>query len=175
MGGPRFSLEISMSEAAEKIDEVDAQGPAATEIPDYVKPVGINRFGLMPEKHNHFVVHVPHGTDPDLCLETEFWTHVAQHLARGDFVTIEPDDLAWEMGVRVLDCGHNWANVRKRQFYEYESIAIRSEQPLGYKVEWAGQTDKFRVVFKGEVLKKGFATEALASRFVSNHAQALKR
>ncbi len=165
-----------MSEPAEKLDDLEtAQEPEVTEIPEQVKPVGVNRFGLAAEKRNHFLVNVPHGTDPELCLETEFWTHVAQHLGRGDVVTIEPDDLAWEMGVKVLDCGHNWANVRKRQFFEYERVDVRSETPSGYEVEWAGQTDKFRVVFKGEVLKKGFATEALGRQFVSNHAQALKR
>lgn len=163
-----------MSDAAEKIDlEVDET--PAQEVPEQVKPVGTNRFGLAAEQRNHFFVNVPHGTDPDLCLRPEFWTHVAQHLGRGDVVTIQPDDLAWELGVKVLDCGHNWANVRKRQFYEYESVMVRPETPDGYKVEWAGQTEKFRVVFKGEVLKSGFATENLARRFVSNHAQALKR
>ena len=47
--------------------------------------------------------------------------------------------------------------------------------PTKYKVEWAGQTDKFRVLFNGEVLKTGFATEALANTYAQNHAQALKR
>ena len=168
-----------MSDPAENVDPIDesakeAAPPEKPEIPESVKPVGVNRFGLAAEKRNHYLVNVPHGTDPKVALEPDFWTHVARHLGRGDVVSIEPDDLAWELSVKVLDCGHNWANVRQRHFHEFGSVEVAPEMPASYKIEWAGQTDRFRVVFKGEVLKKGFATEDLARRFASNHAQALK-
>ena len=166
-----------MAEPAEKLDEVEApaQDTEPTEVPESVKPVGLNRFGLAAEKRNQFLVNVPHGTNPDLALEPDFWTHVSRHLGRGDVVTIEPDDLAWEMSVKVLDRGINWANVRKREFFEYGSFEVMPETPTKYKVEWAGQTDMFRVCYEGEVIKSGFATEELARRFAANHAQALKR
>ena len=173
-----------MAETAEKIDEtVDEQAPAqeATqdveefEVPEQVKPVGLNRFGLAAEKRNHYLVYVPHGTDPETCFQPDFWSHVARHLGRGDVVTIEPDDLAWERSVKIVDRGHNWANAKPRTMFKYGAVEILPETPTEYKVDWGGKTDMFRVVFKGEVLKKGFATEALARRFASNHAQALKR
>ena len=166
-----------MAKAAEKIDETQeapAQEPEAVEVPEQVKPAGPNRFALAETKRNHYIVHVPHGTNPDDCLEPDFWVHVARHLGRGDIVTV-PDDLAWEMSVKVLDRGHNWANVRPREMFEYGEFEIVSETPKSYKIEWAGQTDMFRVLFKGEILRKGFATEKLAHQFASNHAQALKR
>ena len=170
-----------MSEAtAEKLDEqveeTPAQEPETLEVPESVKPVGINRFGVAGEKRNEFVVNVKHDCDPAFILEPEFWGHIARHLGRGDIVEVTSDDLAWEMNVRVIDRGHNWAKVVKRFFVDYGGPAeIAPEVPTKYTVEWAGQTDKFRVVFNGEVLKKGFATEMLARQFASNHAQALKR
>ncbi len=159
----------------ETTEETPAQEPEATEVPERVKPAGMNRFALEETKRNRYIVHVPHGTSPDDCLEPDFWVHVAQHLGRGDVVAITPDDLAWEMSVLVLDRGHNWASVKKRSFVEFGAVVVRAETPKTYKVEWAGQTDKFRVVFHDEVLRKGFATEALAQQWANNHAQALKR
>lgn len=165
-----------MGKAAEKIDDTPAQEPAITEVPESVKPVTLNRFGLAAEKRNHFLVNVKRGTSREHVLEAEFWEHIAAHFGRGDVVTVEPDDLAWELSVKVIDRGANWALVKEREFFDYGGSAeIRSEMPTKYKVEWAGQTDKFRVLFNGEVLKTGFATEALASQYAQNHAQALKR
>ena len=158
----------------EQVDEIPAQ--EAVKVPESVKPISLNRFGVAGEKRNEFVVNCKQGTDPKMVLEVEFWEHIARHLGRGDIVEVTPDDLAWEMNVRVIDRGNNWATVRERFFIDYGGSAqIRPETPIKYKVEWAGQTDLFRVVFNGEVLKKGFATEILASQYASNHAQALKR
>jgi hypothetical protein len=150
-----------MSDAAEKLDDdvevestdAPAQEAEKVEVPEQVKPIGLNRFGLAAEKRNTY----------------------ARHLGRGDIVVIEPDDLAWEMSVKVLDMGHNWANVRPRSMHKYGEFEVVPERPKGYTIKWAGQTDKFRVEYKGEVIKKGFATEQLAGTFASNHAQALKR
>lgn len=168
-----------MGKAAEKIEDTQVEETPAqekTEVSESVKPAGVNRFSLAAEKRNHYIVHVPHGTSPEVALEPDFWTHVARFLGRGDVITIEPDDLAWEMSVIVLDRGHNWANVRQRgEIFNYGVVEVLPETPAAYKVEWAGQTDKFRVVYKGEALKSGFATEELARKFAANHAQALKR
>lgn len=165
-----------MAKAAEILDDTPAQEPAIQEVPESVKPVTVNRFGLAAEKRNHFLVNCKHGTDRAHVLEAEFWEHIAGRLTRGDVITVEPDDLAWEMSVKVIDRGHNWAMVKEREFFDYGgSATIKSEMPVKYKVEWAGQTDKFRVLFNGEVLKAGFATEFLANQYANNHAQALKR
>jgi hypothetical protein len=141
-----------MSDAAEKLDDdvevestdAPAQEAEKVEVPEQVKPIGLNRFGLAAEKRNTYLINVPHGTE-------------------------------WEMSVKVLDMGHNWANVRPRSMHKYGEFEVVPERPKGYTIKWAGQTDKFRVEYKGEVIKKGFATEQLAGTFASNHAQALKR
>lgn len=171
-----------MSETAEKLEELEPEAPAQEKapapeaVPESVKPVGINRFGIAVEKRNEFVLNCKYGTNPEHVLEPEFWEHIARHLGRGDIVEVTPDDLAWEMSVRVIDRGNNWASVKKRHFIDYGGSAeVASEIPSKYKVEWGGQTDKFRVIFNKEVLKKGFATESLARQWASNHAAALKR
>lgn len=172
-----------MSDAAEKLDDdvevestdAPAQEAEKVEVPEQVKPIGLNRFGLAAEKRNTYLINVPHGTQPEVALEPDFYSHIARHLGRGDIVVIEPDDLAWEMSVKVLDMGHNWANVRPRSMHKYGEFEVVPERPKNYTIKWAGQTDKFRVEYKGEVIKKGFATEQLAGTFASNHAQALKR
>ncbi len=164
-----------MAETAEVLDQEEVV-QEKVEVPESVKPVGVNRVGLAEHKRNHLHVNVPHGTDHDVCLAPEFYEHFSKMLGRGDIVTIEPDDLSWEMSVRVIDMGSNWAHVKKREFYDYGGpMEVAPETPKKYKVEWAGQTHKFRVVFNGDVLKHGFATEDLARQYANNHASALKR
>ncbi len=175
-----------MSEAAEKLDPTEAEQsndetPAQeaapeVEVPNHIKPVGVNRFAPAEQKRNHFVVYCKHGTDPESVLQVEFWEHVARWLGRGDLIEVMPEDLAWEMSVRVLDKGHNWALVKKREFFDYGGATkVKSEMPQSYNVDWTGPINKFRVTFNGEKLKDGFATEELARRYAANHAQALKR
>ena len=165
-----------MSEAAEKIDEKDEAPAQENEVPESVKPVGVNRFGVAIERRNEFAVSCKYETSPDDVLKPEFWEHISRHLGRGDIIEVTPDDLAWELSVRVIDRGHNWAHVKKRHFIDYGgSMEVAPEVPSKYLVEWGGQTDKFRVVFNKEVLKKGFATEDLAKQYAANHSQALKR
>lgn len=166
-----------MSEAAQKVDEeVTETAQDAPALPDEIKPVSINRFGLADEHRNIWRCNAKIGTSPDQVLEASFYEHIARHLNRGDIIEIMPDDLAWEVNVRVLDHGHNWAIVGERFRIEHQRPAETPDK-LGseYDIKWAGTTDKFAVKYKGELLKKGFATEALAQRFAANHAQALKR
>lgn len=165
-----------MGNAAKKIDETEVEETPKAEVREAVKPVTLNRLGLAAEKRNEWVIWCKIETEPEDVLKPEFWEHIARHFKRGDIVEVMPDDLAWEMNVRVLDMGSNWASVVKRHFVEHEKREkVKSELPVHYKIDWAGQTDMFRVTFKGENLKKGFATEKLARQFVDNHASALKR
>lgn len=158
-----------MTDAAEKLEE---ETPAQEES---VQPVDVNRFGPADEKRNHFVIYCKQGTNPDCVLQVEFWEHISRFLDRGDIVEVLPEDLSWEMNVRVLDKGPNWAMVRKRDFIRYGEVEVQSEMPNKYDVKWTGPVTKFRVIFNGEKLKDGFATEELGRRYASNHAQALKR
>lgn len=167
-----------MADAAKKVDEdVTESAQDAPVTLDEIKPVGINRFGLADEHRNVWRCNAKIGTSPDQVLDASFFEHIARHLSRGDVLEIMPDDMAWEVNVRVLDCGHNWAIVRERFRVEYGTVDPDAQQKLAsdYDIKWAGNTDKFAVKYKGEILKKGFATEDLARRFASNHAQALKR
>lgn len=163
-----------MSDAAEKIDETTEE--VAQEVPDTVKPVGVNRMGLAAEKRNRYTIYCKNETNPEHVLNIEFWEHVARRLGHGDIIEVYPDDLSWEMNVLVLDVGHNWAQVSKRHFIEHAANDTdTADLESQYDVQWRGKTDKHCVLFKGEVLKGGFSSKRLASRYAENHAQAQKR
>jgi len=167
-----------MADAAKKVDEeVTESAQEAPELPQDIKPVSINRFGLAGEHRNEWRCNAKIGTSPDQVLDASFFEHIARHLNRGDIVEIMPDDMAWEINVRVIDHGHNWAIVRERFRVDYgiESVETPEKLASAYDIKWGGSTDKFVCKYKGEVLKKGFATEDLARRFASNHASALTR
>jgi hypothetical protein len=158
----------------EDVTESAQEAPEA--LPNDIKPVSINRFGLAGEHRNEWRCNAKVGTTPDQALDAAFYEHIARHLNRGDIVEIMPDDLAWELNVRVLDHGHNWAVVSERWRVEHQKPeASPGQLTSDYDIKWAGTTDKFAVKYKGELLKKGFATEDLARRFAANHAQALRR
>lgn len=164
-----------MPDAAKTVDE-EVTAPAQ-EAPKEISPVSFNRFGLADEHRNVWRVNAKIGTSIESALEAAFYEHIARHLNRGDIVEIMPDDMAWELNVRVLDRGHNWAMVKERMRVDYGGPVQVNPEALtsDYDVKWAGNTDKFVVKYKGEKLKDGFATEDLARRYAANHAQALRR
>jgi hypothetical protein len=166
-----------MADAAKKVDEdVTDSAQEAPEVPADIKPVSINRFGLAEEHRNVWRCNAKIGTTQEQALEASFYEHIARHLNRGDVIEVMPDDLAWELSVRVLDHGHNWAVVARRFYIEHaKPDATPADISSDYDIKWAGTTDKFAVKYRGEPLKKGLATEDLARRFAANHAQALRR
>ena len=167
-----------MADAAQKVDEdVTEIAQDAPQQPDEIQPVSVNRFGLAAEHRNVWRCNAKIGTTPDQVLDASFYEHIARHLTRGDIIEIMPDDLSWEVNVRVMDHGHNWAIVRERFRVENDMGTDEVPEKLqsAYDIKWGGSTDKFVCKYKGEVLKKGFATEDLARRFAANHASALQR
>jgi hypothetical protein len=178
-----------MSEAAtaEKLDESPAEEApdaqteetpeAVREVPDELKvsPPGVNRFGLAAEHIQPWLMNVPHKTLPEQCLEQEFWQHISMHLSAGDTIIVRPDDMAWKLELHVINAGHNWAQVAREQFFQF---ATREEMPKIesiYSVRFAGTTHKWQVLRKGELLKEGIETEALARRAAANHELAARR
>ncbi len=181
MAEPAKTLDDQVEEekqrkAAEKNESKDAESTAEIEVPDAVKPVGVNRFQLRSEKENDFRVDAKVDTTPEQVLDPAFWEHIARHLQITDTITVVREDIAWKMRVIVVDCGHNFASVIKEEFYDFgQSHEPSDTLPGRYKIDWAGTSKKWRVQFDKKPLKDGFATKQLAHRFAENHAQALKR
>lgn len=168
-----------MPQAAAK--KVEPESPETTEepveeVPQTVKPVGVNRFGLLAEHANLWRVNCHVDTKPEDVLQPEFWEHISRHLNRGDSIQVMPDDMSWKMVLHVHDRGHNWANVKREEFYEYGGASEPQEDiPANYKVRFAGSTHQYQVEFNGKKLKSGFATKEIAHQYVKNHAAAVKR
>jgi hypothetical protein len=148
---------------------------AVEAVPASAKPVTVGRWGLLAEHANTFRVNCKVETTAEQCQDPSYWEHIAQYLNRGDEIHVMPDDMGWELVLHVQDTGHNWAHVIKKAFYQLApSVGIEQISSV-YKIEWAGSTKKFRVLRKGDELKSGFATEALARRYAGNHEQAVRR
>ncbi len=170
---------MSDAATAEKLDESPAEeapdAPQETTETLKISPPGLNRFGLAAEHIQPWLMNVPQKTLPEQCLEEEFWQHVAMHLSPGDTIIVRPDDMAWKMELHVVNAGHNWAQVAREHFSQF---ATREELPTVksiYTTRYAGTTHKWQVLRKGELLKEGIETEALARRAAANHELAARR
>lgn len=175
---------MSESATAEKLDESpeveasDAQPENDnSNVLDELKvsPPGINRFGLQAEHNQTWRMNVSHKTVPEQCLEQDFWQHVAAHLRPGDEIIVQPDDMSWKLRLHVIDAGHNWAQVDKEHFVSFRTKDDMEPVQSVYAVRFAGTTHKYQVLRKGNMLKEGFATEALARQWAANHQAAVKR
>lgn len=161
---------MSEPATAEKLDkETEAEEETKVASP------GVNRFGLQAEKNQQWRLDVPHGTNPQQCYEPTFWSHIAMHLRPGDEIRVFPDDMAWELVLHTVEAGNSWANVQKKDFYEYATRGEMERVESRYAVIFAGTTHKWRVLMDGKKLKEGFETEAIARRWAANHSEATKR
>jgi hypothetical protein len=159
-------------EATPQLDEHDD-----SEVPSEqrVAAPGIGRFGLQVESSNSWRMNATQKTLPAQCLEQDYWQHVAAQLRPGDEILVMPDDLAWKLRLHVIDAGHNWAHVAQESFSKFKTRADMTQVPSIYRIEFAGTTDKWRVLRKDKLLKKGFTTESLARQWAANHQAATKR
>jgi hypothetical protein len=173
-----------MSESSHHLNEFEEisvaemkPGAAYIEVPEdeKVSPPNLNRFGLQDEHNQVWRMNVPHKTVPEQCLEQEFWQHVSSYLRPGDEIVVMADDMAWKMRLHVINAAHNWAQVSQDSFHSYATRDQMESVPSIYAVRYAGTTHKWQVLRKGELLKEGLATEALARRAVSMHEDAVKR
>ena len=148
---------------------------AVEETPASAKPITVSRWGLLVEHANSFRVNCKVDTTAEQCLDPSYWEHISQYLSRGDEIHVMPDDMAWELVLHVQDKGHNWAHVIKKSLFQLAPSVGLERVTSDYKIEWAGSTKKFRVLRKGDELKAGFATEALARVYAANHEGAVRR
>jgi hypothetical protein len=168
---------LEMDESPEiEVPEAQIDGEYI-EVPDDLKisPPGRNRFGEQAERNQKWRMDVPHNTQPEQCYEQEFWQHVAGFLRPGDEIVVMSDDMSWKLCLHVINAGHNWAQVAKESFVQYQTRDQMAPIEPIYSVKFAGTTKKWQVLRKGKLLKEGMETEALARRAAAMHEQAVKR
>ena len=164
-----------MGDPAQQIEE---QAPEATaEEARKTPPLAPARFRQAEYARNVFEVNCPSGTTLEDLIEQNYWQHVAHMLKQKDRIEVTDDTLTFYIELMVLAADRLWAHVAV--VHEVDLLPFHGQDiPIDerhYKVEFAGAHHKYRVLYKGEMIKEGFATEALARRWASNHATALKR
>jgi len=167
------------SQAAEKVEEPTDENVAkpheVAEDKPRPTPVIISRTGLEEEHSIRLRVNVSNEVTPEDCMDEAFWSHIGTRLTIGDTLIVRPDHMQWELVLHVANCGREFAHVVKKHFYELEYKADPRTQANRYSVDFAGSTDKWRMLRDGKVLKVGFASQGIALQAVKNHQMAVDR
>jgi hypothetical protein len=159
---------MSKAAQAQKIETTDEKVAKA-------QPVTVSRFANAVEVANTWRVTCSADTDPQGCLDQHYWANVSMHLRPGDEIVIIPENMTWEMHLRVLGAGRLFAHVAQLSFQELKASVEPILLPKVYEVVWSGVHHKWAVIREGNKLKDGFETEALARRYAQNHEAAVMR
>jgi hypothetical protein len=168
-----------MAQAAKKKD-TPAPKPETKE-PLLDKPIEkapaltASRFGLANEYRNVWKATCEMGTTPEQIMDQSYWANLGMSLRPGDRIVVMPDNMAWELHLRVLGAGNLYAHVVKLAFYNLEPMTAPIKLPSIYTVNFAGSHHKWRVLRDGQPLKDGFETENLARKWAANHEAAVNR
>lgn len=162
------------------VEETAAKAPEPQPV---VKPINLSRFKQAEHTRNLFTVTVEAGVRPQAVMQQEFWQHVGHLLRRGDRLEVMDDMMSFYMEIIVLASDRLWAHVAPVNMHGdglyYTDLAKWQgrETPIPenlYKVDFAGLTKKWRVLYKGSLMKDEFETEGLARRWAAAHAAAQK-
>lgn len=170
-----------MAEAAEKQEAAPETPVKETPAPlldkpiDKVPAITADRFGLANEYRNVWKVTCKPETTPEQVMDQGYWANISMSLRPGDRIVVMPDDMAWELHLRVIGAGRLYAHVVKLEMYTLRSATPPEKLPSIYKIEHAGSHHKWRVLREGQPMKDGFETEALARRWAANHEAAVDR
>lgn len=137
--------------------------------------ITVARFGLLEHHNSIWRVNAPMGVTPKQTLNEQYWEHVSMHLRPGDEIRVMPDNMAWEQVLHVVNAGKLYAHVIEKELYLLTPSTEGIKLPSVYKVEFTGSHHKWRVIREGRMLKDGFASEALATRYAANHEAAVNR
>lgn len=152
----------------------EAEAPELTVV-NKAEPVTLNRMAQEDEVNTRYRITVKQGTTPEQCEDEAFWCHLTHRLIAGDTLVCRPDDGSWELVLHVADCGHNYAHVTKKEFYELMPAEPRERLPSLYKVDYAGPVQKWRFLRDGKLMRHGYASESLAKRAAQQHEMAVNR
>lgn len=154
--------------------EVEPEAPVL-EIVEKAEPITMHRMQAEVEVNTPWRMTVKQGITPEQCMDEAFWCHVTGRLIPNDTLIVQPDDSSWRLVLNVVNCGPNFAQVEKLEFYDLVPSEPRKATASIYKVEFAGPIHKWRFLREGKLMRDGFATEALAQRAASQHQMAVNR
>lgn len=126
-----------------------------------------NKLRRAEEMRVVYSVAPPAGTTVEDVMKPEFWAHVGQRLRPGDFIEVEPEDMAFFALLRVRDAGQIYANVERVLLTE-SSSEVAPIEAGEYRIQWAGPAHKFRVMRAADnaIVQAGFSSKGAAMRFI---------
>jgi hypothetical protein len=153
---------------------------AVTEISKDPLPLTLSRFGLAEERRNIWKARPKHGTEPEDLLVPAYWQHVGELMNVTDEITAMAEDGSWYCKYLVLSAGRLYAHVAMlepgpTQLDPDVERSTDSAALAGYRFEYAGETEKWRALLDGNVLKSGFRNESSVRAWGREHALILQQ
>lgn len=167
-----------MGQAAEELEQTEVTEPTEPKKRTPRAPaINMARFAEAGYARNVFVVTAVEGTTIEQICDQAYWQHVAHMLKPADRIEVLDETMSYFIELIVLAQDRLWAHVGILQHIDLrpfhgQDIPIAE---VDYEVKYAGTHVKWRVLYKGDKLKDGFATEGLARRWVSNHIASRSR
>lgn len=110
------------------------------------------------------------GETVDAVQEASFWAHMAKKFRIGDKVEVLADDGTWEWHGRVQRKGAVEVFFREIFVWQSDGQEARPAPTPEYKVAWAGNSHKFRIINDaGDILKHGFEDKEQAIQYLSDY------
>ncbi len=110
---------------------------------------------------------VPSGTTLEDVCHPEFWQNNLNVMRPGMRIDVLSDDFALDAELRVTTVTATTANVRVLRVHSEGAVKqpVTSVDDISdVVVGWGGPKHKFRFIHGGQVIEKGFATEAEARK-----------
>ncbi len=130
-----------------------------------------DRFGLVGQKQNVFVVDLPMTVTLDEALQPSYWAHVAEQLTPLDEIKVRAEDGSFVAYLIVGWCGRNYAHVVLDHKVVISSVKEAPTSSVQHRVEWKGAHLKYCVIRNSDskILREGERTQDDASRWLREH------
>lgn len=141
-----------------------ATAPAVTVKKKQAQVLMPDRFGLVGQKQNMFVVDLPFGVTEEDFMDPGYWAHVADQMQPLDEIKVRAEDGSFVVYLLVAWCERNFAKV---VFDRRVECTVSKEAPVNsvkHRVEWKGPHMKFCVIRNSDssVLREGETKDGAA-------------
>ena len=116
------------------------------------------------------------GTPYAALFKPEYWSAVAESMALGDWIIVEPEDSNYTARLRVRSKGLGGIRVEEYDCKQWDRTEAPESLMEYFKVEWAGPVHKWRVVrlSDNDIRKHGFPSESEANAWLAENEKRLQ-
>lgn len=121
------------------------------------------------ELRNIHAVTPPAGTEFDVLLEPDYWSHVARRMRPLDRIEAMPEDGSWWAELLVIHTGPVSVMVRKLRYHELDEVDPDEIDNDLFKIKWGGPSVMYRIIRKSdnEVVKDHFRNKSDAVNWMA--------